>query len=156
MRLTREQQQIEGEVEAVLAARFPEVELVDVELRGGRQGTVTLYIDRRSGVDHALCAAVTHALDALRDRYALEVSSPGLDRPLRRPAHFAAAVGRHVAVKTAAPHDGRSNFRGRLAAADARGIVLELEQQRRAALPYEGIASAHVIYSFDVDGGHHE
>jgi ribosome maturation factor RimP len=65
--------------------RFDDVELVDFELRGGRDPLLTVYIDRPGGVDLDLCVAVTHALDVLRDTYRLEVSSPGLARPLRKP-----------------------------------------------------------------------
>ena len=100
-------------IEATLAERFPEVELVDLEVRGGPTGTLTLFVDRPGGVDLELCAALSQALDDVRERHALEVSSPGLDRRLRKPAHFAAALGLAVAVKLAAPCDGRSNFRGR-------------------------------------------
>ena len=89
MRESREE--LESMIEATLAGRFPEVELVDLEVRGGPGGTLTLFIDRPGGVDLELCGAVSAALDDLRARYSLEVSSPGLDRRLRKPAHFAAA-----------------------------------------------------------------
>jgi ribosome maturation factor RimP len=143
-------------IEATLAERFPEVELVDLEVRGGPAGTLALFVDRPGGVDLELCAAVSQALDDVRERYSLEVSSPGLDRRLRKPAHFAAALGRDVAVKLAAPQDGRSNFRGTLAAADADSITLELDGGSHVTLPLQGIAKAHVVYNFDTDGGHRE
>jgi ribosome maturation factor RimP len=148
--------QLETEIEATLVARFPEVELVDLEVRGGSSGTLTLFIDRAGGVDLDLCAAVSAALEGIRERYALEVSSPGLDRRLRKPAHFAAALDREVAVKTAAPHDGRSNFRGRLAAAGDESVTLELDDGGSVTLPLDGIARAHVVYDFETDGGHRE
>ena len=116
--MREKREELEAIIEATLAERFPEVELVDLEVRGGPAGTLTLFIDRPGGVDLELCAAVSQALDDVRERYALEVSSPGLDRRLRKPAHFAAALGRDVAVKMDEPQDGRSNFRGVLAAAD--------------------------------------
>ena len=87
---------------------------------------------------------------------ALEVSSPGLDRRLRKPAHFAAALGRDVAVKLAAPRDGRTNFRGVLEAADATSVTLDLADGGSATLPLAAIAKAHVVYNFDTDGGHRE
>ncbi len=143
-------------IEATLAERFPEVELVDLETRGGPVPTLTLFIDRPGGVDLETCSAVSHALDELRERFALEVSSPGLNRRLRRPAHFAAALGREVAVKMAAPHHERSNFRGVLTAADETAITLHLDDGGSATLPLTGIARAHVVYNFDTDGGHRE
>ena len=143
-------------IEATLAARFPEVELVDLELRGGPTGTLTLFVDRHGCVDLELCAAVSQALDDVRERYALEVSSPGLDRRLRKPAHFVAALGRDVAVKLTAPRHGRSNFRGILKAADATGVTLDLADGGAATLPLAGIAKAHVVYNFHTDGGHRE
>jgi len=143
-------------IEAALAVRFPEVELVDLEVRGGPTGTLTLFVDRPGGVDLELCSAVSQALDDLRERFTLEVSSPGLDRRLRKPAHFAAELGRDVAVKLTAPRDGRSNFRGLLRASDATSVTLDLVDGGSVTLPLDGIAKAHVVYNFDIDGGHRE
>ena len=143
-------------VEARLAERFPQVELVDLEVRGGSAGTVTLFIDGPGGVDLDLCAAVSEAFDDLRERYALEVSSPGLDRRLRKPAHFAAALGRDVAVTLAEPHDGRRNFRGELTAADEGSVTLTLAEGGEVTLPLAAVARAHVVYNFDRDGGRRE
>ena len=124
-------------------------------MRGGSGGTLTLFIDRPGGVDLELCGAVSAALDDVRARYSLEVSSPGLDRRLRKPAHFAAALGREVAVKLASPRDGRSNFRGVLVAADEDSVTLDLGDGS-ATLPLPDIAKAHVVYNFDKDGGQRE
>ena len=153
MRESREE--LESMVEATLAERFPEVELVDLEVRGGSGGTLTLFIDRPGGVDLELCGAVSAALDDVRASYSLEVSSPGLDRRLRKPAHFAAALGREVAVRLAAPRDGRSSFRGILIAADEDSVTLDLGDGS-ATLPLPDIAKAHVVYNFDKDGGQRE
>jgi ribosome maturation factor RimP len=153
MRESREE--LESMIEATLAKRFPEVELVDLEVRGGPGGTLTLFVDRPGGVDLELCGAVSAALDDVRARYSLEVSSPGLDRRLRKPAHFAAALGREVAVKLVAPRDGRSNFRGVLTAADEASVTLDLGDGS-ATLPLPDIAKAHVVYNFDEDGGQRE
>jgi ribosome maturation factor RimP len=152
MRETREE--LETIVDAALAERFPEVELVDLEVRGGPAGTLALFIDRPGGVDIGLCAAVSQALDELRERYALEVSSPGLDRRLRRPAHFAAALGSDVAVTTAEPVGGRRNFRGVLSAAGDDSITLALEGGDSVTLPLAALGRAHVVYNHETDGGH--
>ncbi len=154
MRETREE--LEVVIEAGLAERFPEVELVDFELRGGSAPTLTLFIDRPGGVDLDVCAAVSQGLDEVRERYVLEVSSPGLDRRLRKPAHFAAALGREVAVTMASPVEGRRNFRGVLAAADGDSITLTLEGGGSATLPLTGLGKAHVVYNYETDGGQRE
>ena len=143
-------------IEATLAERFPELELVDLEVRGGPAGTLTLFVDRPGGVDLELCAAVSQALDDVRQRHALEVSSPGLNRRLRKPAHFAAVIGRDVAVKLSQARSGRSNFRGVLAAAGEAAITLTLADGGSVRLPLADIAKAHVVYNYDTDGGHRE
>jgi ribosome maturation factor RimP len=154
MRETREQ--LETAIEARLAERFPDVELVDVDLRGGSAAALTLFIDRPGGVDLELCAEVSQALDDVRERYALEVSSPGLDRRLRKPAHFAAQLGRDVAVTMAEPVEGRRNFRGVLTAAGEDSITLTLESGGSATLPLAALGKAHVVYNYEPDGGHRE
>ena len=81
---------------------MPDVEVLAVELNGPERFTV--FIDRvGTGVDHALCARVTDELrDYLRE-YTIDVSSPGIERPLRKPEHFRSAVGRKVTLRTEAP-----------------------------------------------------
>jgi ribosome maturation factor RimP len=104
------------------------LELVDVERRAG---VLQVTVDRPGGVDlDALTAAnraLSHALDELDPipgRYSLEVSSPGLERPLRTPAHFSRAVGETITVKTRPQVPGERRRRGRLLAADAEGFEL--------------------------------
>jgi ribosome maturation factor RimP len=153
---TAEQERVANQVETVLAERFPDVELIDVALRGGRQPAVTLFIDRPAGVDLDLCVAVSGALDDLRSTYSIEVSSPGLDRPLTRPAHFERAVGEVVALRTETPLAGRSNFRGQLVCASEAGIQLAPEDGEQLSLAYEDIARANVVHQFTTPGGRHE
>lgn len=143
-------------IESTIGERFADVEVVDVEIRGGRSPIVTVYIDRPGGVDFGVCAAVTQALDVLRDRYTLEVSSPGLDRPLRKRAHFERALGERVSIKTTEPLDGRSVFRGRLTAAGVERVTLTLDEGPQAVIPYEAVGRARVIYNFDDNGGQRE
>src|SRR5688500_17982505 len=95
-------------------------ELTDLELRiGGRDGVVRIFIDRPEGVGLADCETVSRQIGAVLDaedpvpgHYVLEVSSPGLDRKLTKPAHFRRFVDRDVRVKVRFPVDGRRNFRG--------------------------------------------
>lgn len=153
---TNEKDEIIGTVEAVLAAEFADVELVDADVKGGRAMTVTVFIDRPGGIDLELCAAVAAALDGVRQRYALEVSSPGLDRPLRTAAHFERALGERVYVKTTTPIAERSVYRGVLVSAGSDGVELRLDEGDLVALPYAAIAKAHMIFDFDSKGGQRE
>ena len=157
--MREKREELEREIGAELAGRFPEVELVDLEVRGHPAPVLTLFIDRPGGVDLDLCAAVSQALESIRERYALEVSSPGLDRRLRKPEHFAAQLGREVAVQMSEPVGGRRNFRGVLTAAGPDSIDLALEDGRGVTLPLAGLGRAHVVYKHETDakdGGQRE
>jgi ribosome maturation factor RimP len=153
--MREKREELEAIIEAALSERFPDVDLVDFEVRG-RPPILTLFIDKPGGVDIELCASVSQSLEELRESYALEVSSPGLDRRLRKPEHFAAQVGREIAVTMTRPIEGRRNFRGILAAADDQSITLTLEEAGSATLPLEALGKAHVVYNFETDGGHRE
>ena len=120
---TQNAKQIEREVEERLAGLDPAIEVVLIERPGG--DLMRLYIDHPDGVGLDLCERVTgHLRDLLAD-YALEVSSPGLDRPLTKPEHYERFAGHTVRVRTAAPIDGQRNFTGRLEAAGADTIKVE-------------------------------
>jgi ribosome maturation factor RimP len=103
---------IQTDIEARLAEAEPAVEVLLAEVAGGR--LVRLFIDHPDGVTLELCERVTKALVDVRERYALEVSSPGPDRPLSKPAHFRRFVGRRARVRTRGPHEGRNSFTGEL------------------------------------------
>ncbi len=148
-------QRLVAEIETTLGPAFPDVEVVDLDV-GMAGGTLTLYVDRQGGVDLDLCAAVSGALDDLRERYALQVSSPGLDRRLRTAAHFAAALGEEVAVTLTAPRDGRRHFRGVVTATSDDDVTLALVDGGEASLPLHEMASAHVVYDFATNGGRSE
>ena len=131
------------------------LELVDVEVVGsGRARTLRLTVDRDGGVDlDALADAnrpVFEALDAaeaLSGPYTLELSSPGLERPLRRPADFRRFVDTTVSVKTHEPVSGARRHRGLLIDADDSGIAVEIDGEQRR-FPYEGIASARTVFEW--------
>ena len=78
--------------------------MLALELSGSERFTV--FVDHPQGVDHALCARVTDVLRDYLRQYSVEVSSPGIERPLRKPEHFARVVGRTVAVRTSTQIDG--------------------------------------------------
>jgi ribosome maturation factor RimP len=103
---------IQADIEARLAEVEPEVEVLLAEVVGG--GLVRLFIDHPKGVTLALCERVTRQLPEVRERYALEVSSPGAERPLTKPEHFRRYVGRRARVRTRGHHDGRRSFTGEL------------------------------------------
>ena len=102
---------IQAEIETRLAAREPEVEVLLAEVRGD---LVRLFIDHPQGVSLELCERVTNLLPELRERYALEVSSPGSQRPLTKPEHFRRYVGRKAKVRTRDAKDGHRSFTGEL------------------------------------------
>jgi ribosome maturation factor RimP len=127
-----------------LIARFePELqglgyELVEVEFAPGPGGgTLRFYIDKPlvdEGIDAEDCAKVSHVLldsieadDPLPGDYAIEVSSPGLDRVLRTPQHFARYVDNRVKVELRAPRDGRKRYTGMLRRADGEGIEMDVD-----------------------------
>jgi ribosome maturation factor RimP len=139
---------LQHEIESTLATRVPDVEVVLAERTSPNQ--VRVVIDRPGGVDLDLCERVSRELSPLRERYALEVSSPGLDRPLVKPEHYRRAVGERVAVRTDAPIEGRRRFDGGLRAADDDGIEID-QDGRPVRIRYAEIRRGHVVY--DPAGG---
>jgi ribosome maturation factor RimP len=104
--------EIQDEIEARLAEVEPEVEVLLAEVVAG--GLVRLFIDHPKGVTLELCERVTNHLPSVREQYALEVSSPGIERPLSKPEHFRRYVGRRARVRTRGEHEGRHSFTGEL------------------------------------------
>ena len=114
-------------------------ELVEIEfVPGPGGGTLRIYIDKPQeadkGIDVEDCASASHVLSELLDaddpfpgRYSLEVSSPGTDRVLRTPAHFARFVDNRVKVELAAPREGRKRYTGVLRRADGESIELDVD-----------------------------
>ncbi len=127
-------------------------ELVDVELMGGRQHhTLRVYIDGPQGVTIDDCAGVSRQLAAILDvedpftgSYTLEVSSPGLDRPLVTPADFRRFAGTTVKVRLHSPLEGRRNFIGRLVEVVADGVVVEVDSQQ-FRLRFDAIERARLV-----------
>ena len=133
---------IQADIEARLAGAEPEVEVLLAEVVGGR--TVRLYIDHPDGVSLDLCERVTHALPQIRERYALEVSSPGRDRPLTKPAHFRRFVGRRARVRTREAIDGHRSFTGELVGASDADVTLAAETGV-ATIPYAEIVRSNLV-----------
>jgi ribosome maturation factor RimP len=126
-------------------------ELWELEYSPGRgSGFLRLYIDAEAGITLDDCERVSRAVSELLDaedpipgQYTLEVSSPGLERPLRTAAHFARFVGETVQVETVQAFEGRRRFKGALAAADAETIEVDVDG-KRWTLPLSGIRKAHL------------
>lgn len=133
---------LEREISQTVERGLPGTEVLAVELLSPARFCV--YVDHPQGVDHALCERVTRLLDGYRAAYTIDVSSPGPERPLRRPAHFRNVVGRKVAVRTRAEIGGRSRFRGELVAAGERAFTLSAGETA-VDIPYEAIVRGNLI-----------
>jgi len=130
------------------------LELVDVELAGaGGRTTLRLYIDRKGGVSLDDCSSVSRALssaldveDPIQGAYDLEVSSPGLDRPLRTPEHFARYAGEKVRIKAYGPIpelENRKTFVGTLRGYEDGRVLVDVDGNV-FRVPFDQIAKAHV------------
>ena len=120
----------------------PGVEVLAVELLSPSRFCV--YVDHTNGVDHALCARVTELLAEYRRTYTIDVSSPGLDRPLRTPAHFRATVGQDVQLRTVGEVAGKRRFRGTVVTATQQ-IVRIAVGDAELDIPYEQIVRGNLI-----------
>ena len=136
------ERQLSQELTGRIEKRVPGTEVLAVELLGPDRFCV--YIDHPEGVDHALCERVTRELDDYRREYAIDVSSPGIERPLRKPAHFERFVGRKVALRTAAEIAGRKRFKGEVIGADEQAVQLATDPQP-VLIPYEQIVRGNLI-----------
>lgn len=132
---------LQDEIAPAVESCVPGVEVLAVELVSPSRFCV--YIDHGDGVDHALCERVSYALDSYRSDYTIEVSSPGPERPLRKPEHFADVIGARVSVRC---EGGRKNrYRGRLTVAGDEAITLATGDAGEIHIPYEAIVRANLI-----------
>src|SRR5690625_2066432 len=133
-----------------------QLEIVDVEYRREPQGRVLrVFIDKPGGITLDDCQALSRALsrqldetDPIQESYSLEVSSPGLERPLKRPRDFERFAGHRVHVRTYGPLDGRRNFTGELVGLEDEHVVVDLGDGQ-ARIPRELIARARLVAQFD-------
>lgn len=132
------------------------LELVDVELvKEGAHWYLRVFIDRPEGVDLESCQRLSRQLDAWLDRqnlirhsYHLEVSSPGLERPLKKESDFVRFQGRKALVTTYAPLDGAREFRGELAGVEDGSVLLKLDDGGMRRIPFQMVASARLTFEF--------
>ena len=113
------ERELTAAITPTVESALPGVEVLAVEIMG--KGHFCVYVDRPEGVDLGLCERVTRLLDPYRSDWAIDVSSPGPERPLRRPEHFRRAVGGTVKLKTA----GSQKIRGTVLAADDEAVTVE-------------------------------
>ena len=140
-------------VEPLVAAQGYEV--VEIEAHSGRNGLLRIYLDGPEGISIDKCAefsrAISHQLDVedpMATAYTLEVSSPGLDRPLRKPTHFEKHLNQTIAAKIATG-DRPRKVRGVLTAVDAQGFDLQPEGAApKLSVKFTELVSAHVVFDF--------
>jgi ribosome maturation factor RimP len=136
------EKQLTDEIAPRVEHDLPGVEVLAVELANPERFVV--YVDHPEGVDHALCASVTDVLrDYLRE-YTVDVSSPGIERPLRKPEHFARVVGERVSLRLREPIAGRTKFRGELKDVGADVLTLSVDGAEWE-IPYESIVRGNLI-----------
>jgi ribosome maturation factor RimP len=132
-------------------------ELVAVEMSGGDTSILRVYIDSPNGVTVTDCAQASRQFSAILDvddpisnRYTLEVSSPGMDRPLAKPEHFTGAVGEQVKIKMNTLVNGRRRFTGELIEANSDFAVVEVDGEQTELL-YDEMDRARLIpdYNFN-------
>jgi ribosome maturation factor RimP len=129
-----------------------ELELYDLDLNGG---VLQVLVDREGGADidavARLARSVSHALDEhdpIDGHYTLEVSTPGLERPLRTPDHFARATGTTVKVKTKPGTEGERRVEGAITAADADGVTVRSADGATRTLRYDEIERARTTFEW--------
>jgi ribosome maturation factor RimP len=126
------------EVSRTVESALPGVEVLALEITGRERFCV--YVDQPGGVDHELCERVSVVLRPYLNSYSVEVSSPGLERPLRTREHFRSAEGRQVKIKL----DNRK-LRGEVVAAGERSFQLLNGTGEPVDIPYDSIVRANLI-----------
>jgi ribosome maturation factor RimP len=134
--------QLQSDIEARLATPFPDVEVLACERIGGDR--LRMFIDHPDGVSLDLCERVTRELGDLLADYALEVSSPGPERPLTKPDHFRRYLGRRARVRTRQPRDGHKSFTGELVGATDAEVTVAAEAGV-VSIPYTEIARSNLV-----------
>ena len=136
-----------------------DLELVEVEyVKEGKNWFLRVYIDKDTGVDIEECGLVSEKLsekldelDPIPHNYFLEVSSPGVERPLKKAKDFEKAIGKQILVKTYEPIDGEKVFEGKLLTFDGNTVSIEVKiktRKKTVEIPFEKIASARLAISF--------
>jgi ribosome maturation factor RimP len=148
-------EEVSGLAEAVVRRRS--LSLWDVEVAGSKGSRIVrVYVDGDEGVDLDTVAEVSEEIsrgldlrDPIEGRYILEVSSPGLERTLKRPEHYARSVGKQVVVKTKRKVVGDSHrVDGTILEARDGSVTLKTDQQEAVDVPYEEVKSARTVFEW--------
>ena len=134
-----------SDIERRLASAEPEVELLSCEQVAAER--LRLFIDHPEGVDLALCERVTNHLRDLLVDYAIEVSSPGPERPLTKPDHFRRFLGRRARLRLREPRDGHKSFTGELVGASDYDVTVATDQGV-VTIPYSEINRSNLLETF--------
>lgn len=135
---------IQTDIEQQLAVSEPQVEVLLAEVLGGQK--VRLFIDHPDGVTLELCERVTKALPEVRERYALEVSSPGVERPLSKPDHFRRFLGKRARVRTRRAVEGHKSITGELVGASDTEVTIAADSGL-VAVPFADISRSNLVES---------
>ncbi len=139
-------------------AQDADVEIVTVEIVGAKKApTIRIYLDTEGGVNFDVLASsqswinrVIDEIDPFPGAYTLEVSSPGIDRPLRTPEHFTRFAQEDAVIKTMSPIENQSSFTGVLKGLNTNGdVVIEEEGGQQVAIPFDNIKRAHLKGKID-------
>lgn len=129
-------------------------ELVGIEVKKGRTQLVRVFIDRPGGVDVEMCALVSRKIESIIDEsgitsgfYNLEVSSPGIERPLMKPSDYVRFKGRKVLIKAKQPINGRKQFKGELVEATEEDCVVKVDMNSYR-IKYGEISKAKLVFDF--------
>jgi ribosome maturation factor RimP len=141
--------QLQQTIETRIADLDPEVELIALERPASE--TLRLYIDHPDAVDLALCERVTGHLRDLLQSWSLEVSSPGIERPLTKPEHFRRFLGSRVRVRTREAIEGQRNFTGTLTDADDESVAVEADGGA-VRIPLARIRRSNLVADFGLGG----
>ena len=139
---------IQADIESRLAQAEPEVEVLLAEVVGAN--TLRVFLDHPSGVTLELCERVSRVLSPLRETYALEVSSPGVERPLTKPDHFRRFLGRRARIRTRLPLTGaerqeaRRSYTGELVGASERDVTVAAPDGV-VSIPYADIQRSNLL-----------
>ena len=136
------ERKLSREITPAVERAVPGVEVLAVELLSPSRFCV--YVDHTEGVDHALCARVTDVLSGYRESYTIDVSSPGLDRPLRRPEHFRAPSGTTSSFAPPARSPARTAFAARSSPPPTRSARIAVGE-KELDIPYETIVRGNLI-----------
>jgi len=130
-------------------------EIVAVEMAGGDSSIVRVYIDTPNGVTVDDCAKASRQFSAILDvedpisnRYTLEVSSPGMDRPLAKAEHFESVIGQEVKIRMATLINGRKRYKGQLLEASEQAAILEVDGEQ-VELFYNDMDRARLVPVYD-------